>query len=297
MKKNNRFTVRYKGEKYKTTLKGIIQIGLIKLKLWIKRQYRRFCILFSKNSFMYLIILIAWVIFSIITYIWGRSYKAEAGITYRYLDVLWDLKNPFFSSIILSILINAYNSAADYRKKLNAQYYLYIDTIHAFDSLLYGFLGKRIIHFLPLYNSKCLEDAKKYIHENKTFDKSKISSDAMRCSINALDKLEESITHDRIIGIKHKNDILRTISERKDTLNEYKKFSGISQGSFEILLDDLLFLVALTHFPWIRDIKDDYRILTILNENEKNRISKDFYFSMTLNGGERALQLGNEEKK
>ncbi len=280
------FSVKYKGRKYKSSLRDKVQIECIKLLLLIKRIVRRVRLLVPKNTKLYILLSIIWGIFGVITYWIGQYYKEPE--VYTVFDVAWELKNSYFTSVLLALFISGYNQVSGYREKLIYQHELYCDTMHEFEKLFMPFIGKKLLYYMVFYNDECLKATLEYINDNlkgKEIDLDNYK-EIVEDILIQLDKVNESRKKNCVIGMhnnkllksirdseKHLKRILRNAKSEDDILNELPE---VAWGLFRIVAD--------IRRPWRWDIDNDKKILKLLSNNEENGINEDFYFSMHLYG-------------
>lgn len=153
--KKGRCRVKYRQDKYVVNLIDKIQIEWIKLILRIKRVKRRIFSFVPQNITLYIILTIFWGIFAVFTYYWGKRYYFPEA--YGIKNMLWELKNSFFTSVILAMLIAIYSQNTGYKKSLQIQHNLYVDTMRTFEQVYKQFIGAELYNYMPFYNQECLE--------------------------------------------------------------------------------------------------------------------------------------------
>lgn len=279
--------VKYKKEIYVVSLVDKLKIEWTKLVLLLKRIKRRVFVFIPKNTALYVILTIFWILFGIFSYHVGVRYNAPE--PYKVKDVLWELKNSYFTSVVLALLITGYSQNAGYKKRLYVQHNLYVDTMHLFGCIFEQFIGTELYHYMPFYNDKCLRDTWKYIESNP-LEQKEFSSEAFKGNLDevldGIQKVENEVRNLNVLGM-HKEKIEECLQEAKRILKkgireelELEKAKDVIQK-----LDHCLFyIVADLRRPWRWDIENDKKILSILARYEQNGIQEDFYYSMHLYG-------------
>lgn len=274
------YTVKYKQEKYKVTLKNKVKIELIKFLLLIKRIVRRGRLLIPHNLKMYILLTICWGLYGILIYFSGKIYNFPK--IYTIYDTIWELKNSYFTSIILALFIGGYTQIENYKEKMSAQHEFYTDALFCFNKLFFPILRNEVLHYSAFYNDICLKDTLNHISTRKIgpFSEKELNDIAEDLFIQ-LDKIEDARKNNRIVGM-HKERLRDYIDQAKKMLKKYNKKMSIKDIS-EIAYP-LYFIIADLRRPWRWDINNNIKILNYLNENPENGIEQDFYYKMHLNG-------------
>lgn len=110
------YAVKYQEEEFQVTLKNKIKIEKIKAFLLLKRIIRKGQILIPDNLKMYVLLTMCWILYGAVVYFGGKIYKPTT--SYRICDVIWELKNSYFTSVILAIFIGGYNKIENYKEKI-----------------------------------------------------------------------------------------------------------------------------------------------------------------------------------
>lgn len=271
-------TVKYKQEKYKVTLKNKFKITLIKYLLLIKRVVRRGRLLIPHNLKMYILLTICWGIYGILIYFVGNIYKDS----YTIYDVIWDLKNSYFTSIILALFIGGYTQIENYKERMSVQHDFYTDALSCFNNLFFPILGDEISNYYIFYNDICLKKTLNYITNKKMMHLSKTELDNIADDLFIqLNKIEDARKNNRIIGM-HKERLRDYIDKAKKALKKYNPKMSIKD------IDDISYflycIIADIRRPWRWDIDNNIKILSYLNENPENGIEQNFYYRMHLIG-------------
>ena len=212
--------VRYEGEKYQASLTDKLYIDFWKFILFLKRQKRRIKILLSKKDIcFYIIITLIWIGFGTFTYIFGQGYKATEKHPYRIVDVIWELKNSYFTSVVLAFSVSVINKIRDYKKKIRVQHYFYVDAMHDFEKVLYHFIGSAIQHYHPLYCQKTLDVTVDFLEKKDNI----LSEDediilSVDTILKRLDAIETAIKDDDIV-ITNSYSTLCLIEEAREEIN------------------------------------------------------------------------------
>lgn len=287
-----RVKVTYKREKFTVCTVDKIKIEWIKMILLLKRVKRRFFLTIPQNLVMYILLTLCWIVFGVITYYVGIQMKEPD--SYTVMDVVWELKNSYFSSVILAVFIAGYSQSSEYKKKISVQHDFYVDSMRTFDYIFEPFVGNKIYHFMPFYNQMCLEDTLEYVKDCK-LDNTEVTlenyKDALQEAIGRLEKIDFERKNNNIIGM-HKQELGYSIdscmTEIRKTLKEVKTLEQARDSIPEVAYD-LFYVIADIRRPWRWDIENDKKILTLLANYSENNIGNDFYYSMHLYGCKRKL--------
>ena len=120
--------------KYNISFKAYLHILRITVLLWAKRQCRRIqrALIYCKYS---VLIIPFWILFAMLVYFWGQ--KRVPNLTL--IDVFWDLKTGFFSSVVIAATTSFFTQYAKEKNKYIIQHRFYKKIMHSFSNL-YGSL-------------------------------------------------------------------------------------------------------------------------------------------------------------
>lgn len=282
------YKVKYKGRKYKVGLMDKLYIEGIKLILRVKRLKRRIFFLFTPSNFkLYILLTLLWGIWAGISYYWGEAYNAPE--IYTIYDVLWEIKNDYFSSVVLALFIAVFTELEAYKRKIKIQHDLYVTSMSKFKHIFMPFLGMELYHYMPYYNSICLDDTLEYIErckiDNLNFAEKEFKL-GLEGILEQLDKIESARMSNSIIGI-HKDALGYSIQYCRDKVRKYllECNSIIDAKNIAMnLAEDLFVIVADIRRPWRWDVDNNNKILSILDKYEENGIKRHFYYGMHLYG-------------
>lgn len=279
--------VKYKGGTYSVNILDKVKIEGIKAILLAKRVKRRIFLLIPNNFVLYLGLTFCWVLFGIFTYYVGIDFKSPQAYTVK--DVMWELKNSYFTSVVLALCIAGYSQNSGYKKRIEVQHDFYVDSMRTFDHLFKIFIGNEVYHYMPFYNRECLNDTLEYIKELEvkdcevTLGEFKINLEEI---LEQLEKIEYERRNNNIVGM-HKerlgDDIQRSKNLIKQKLKQCNNLEQIKDATREVA-NSLFYIIADIRRPWRWDIENDKKILGLLAKYEGNGIEDDFYYSMHLYG-------------
>lgn len=211
------------------------------------------------------------------------------------MDVVWELKNSYFTSVILALFIGGYNQIVGYKQKIKVQHNFYVEAMSSFERFFYPVLGNDIFLYHIFYNDKCLDDTIKYIEDaDVLLEYSKPDYiDIIQDIFLELDKIDDARKEDRIIGMDRDN--LRDYIEnaRKD-LRKLNRDEQLDIEKIKIIAQHFFYIIAELRRPWRWDINNNLKIIKMINENPENEIENNFYYGMHLNGG-KILFKGDKE--
>lgn len=272
--------VTYKDEKYKCKFIDKFKITIIKIKLCIKRCIRLLKVVFPKSDLLlYMLIICLWLIFA-----WISNFVdlQKSQVQESYLSTLWGLKNSMFSSVIIAFAIGSFNHLKDYRTMIKRQHYIYVDSMDDFEGIIEAVDDTKIwLMFHPMYNAHCLRESIDYL-ENKDF---KINIDENEFLI-AIDAAQE-----RIALVEQELKMGHLLVQDEAMMNLYlssskkllsKVILNNDRKEFTKLLDELFEIVEQLRCVWRKDEKDDSRIISILDKDNRDVIRNDFYKRMFL---------------
>lgn len=277
-------SVKYEGVSYKVEFKDKIYIMLIEMMLLLKRGWRRIRNLILDNLLLLFLLTFAWTIFVFFVYIWGIYYYQER--IYTPVEIMWDFKGSYFTSVILMHFTNSYNKISIYKSKIRKQNVIYMETLECFDELYRDFVGDHKLYYIIFYCKKCVNSTIKYI-ERQNY--SEINYESIKNAIDKviyqLNKVEKAFEMDDVVG-GHEYTI-EFISIARNKMTDLKKVDITVEKIVKELCDIsyvLLNIVEDLRRPWRWDMNLNLKILNILNKNKDNKISEDFYYGMLLNG-------------
>lgn len=272
--------VTYKDEKYKCKFIDKFKIIIIKIKLCIKRCIRLLKVVFPKSDLLlYMLIICLWLIFAWISNFvdFQKSQVQEA-----YLSTLWGLKNSMFSSVIIAFAIGSFNHLKDYRAMIKRQHYIYVDSMDDFEGIIEAVDDTKIwLMFHPMYNARCLRESIDYL-ENKDF-KINIDDNEFLIAIYAVQERIAMVEQELKMGhllVQDETMLNLYLSSSKKLLS--KVILNNDRKEFINLLDELFKIVEQLRFVWRKDKKDDSRIISILDKDNRDEIRNDFYKRMFL---------------
>lgn len=279
-----KFKIKYKRIEDKVGIKDIISITMIKIVLCIKRNLRRIKRLIPENIGLYLILTIFWVFFGIINYYFYLACDYQKSV----LDVVVELKNSYFTTVIIAIVMNVYNSNFNYKKKLINQHEFYVNTMHIFENIFDGLIVNDKCHYLVFYNDLCLTDTINYIKRKTKEDiENWLSSIEYKNNIEELIEYIPKIRDYLKIDINLTNEEAYYINNLENELKELKKYSCTADNylkKIDIITYDMIRLIDILREPWRKDLKYDLKILQIIKKNNADIIKNDFYYSMLIYG-------------
>lgn len=274
--------VLYKGIRYSAGIKDILKIWKVQLILAMKRVKRRMLITIPGNISLYLLLTGCWLLFSIVVYKLGLLYYT-AGNRHTFVDVIWELKSSYFTSVLLALFINFYNNISEYKKKIKKQHWIYIDTMESFEKIFLPYVEDELPRYMPFYTEKCLDDTLEYIKlQNCTIKPDRILQNAIEDIKGHIDNVLDEIREDALVGINKEmllfalSDVKRKLRNLNDTEICFEDFRRVTRYMFGIIEE--------IRTPWRTDIKEDTEILKILERYPQNAIDSNFYFSMLLHG-------------
>lgn len=279
--------VRFEGRRYDVSLTDWIVIQYYKIRLLWKRQLRRLRVVFCKQDIgLYMLITLLWGIFSIAIYFWGQYNVATENESYTIQNVVWDLSEGWFSSVILSFVMGAFVRIGEYRRKILAQHHTYVSTMDTFEGLTDIYLGQEAKLFHPLYCDKCLNDTVSYIKQNSKKIISPRDNDIvliLGMVSERLDNLVEGVKSNDFISIS----VPLTVAEVDKVRWQFNQCilgDHINPDQMGELLISLHQILNGIRQPWRADIQYKIDTLQRLNKKETNKIKDDFYYKMLLYG-------------
>lgn len=282
-----RWKVKYKHSIYSVNFVDKIKIELIKAVLILKRIKRRVYIFVPKNIVLYLILTLCWIFFGIATYQIGIEYKEPD--TYTVKDVIWDLKNSYFTSVILALFIAGYSQSSGHRKRMEIQHEFYTNIMEKFELLFSPFIGDEVCYYMPFYNDLCLNSTLEYV-EQCNMEELAIQEDEfvgiLETILDQISKIEQEMRNNNIIGM-HKHDLEVDIEIVRHLLKHMIREGASSEQVKDNVRDlaiKLYYIIADIRRPWRWDVENNNKILKILANYNENDIKNDFYYRMHLYG-------------
>lgn len=277
------YTVKYQEEEFQVTLKNKIKIEKIKAFLLLKRIIRKGRVLIPDNLKMYVLLTMCWILYGAVVYFGGKIYKPTT--SYRICDVIWELKNSYFTSVILAIFIGGYNKIENYKEKIVIQHELYVETMSCFEQLFSPILGEEIRYYHIFYNDKCLESTLKFIDGKKDYNLFECDDGIgiIEDIFIQLNRVDEARKNNRIIGMDQ--EILKLqINNIRKFLRKCNREKKLNIQDMKEISQELFDIVEDIRRPWRWDVENHIKILKLLNQNKENGIENDFYYKMHLNG-------------
>lgn len=287
-------TVKYLGRTYTVSLEDKRRIQSIKAKLFFIRQCRRIKVLFKPMDFvLYGGITVCWLIFALCTHCIGVRGGFYGTAARSAVNAIWDIRNQWFSSVILAMAINALNRGREHKKKIAALHKIYCNSMFDFEELLARYCGKTPFNPIhPLYSQKCFDDTVAFIKHawlNHSIEVDAQYLVIIKQVLKRLDKLEERFEAGEIVFSDHFDYYTGSVI---DELNALSTLNKISIQEIIKISKHLLYVVDELRIPWRKDLKSKREILTILDKYPQNRISKSHYYGMLLNGIEYDYEIG-----
>ena len=276
--------VKYEGRRYTVSFADKLQIEVEKNKLFFKRQFRRLKLLFAKETILlYLLISSLWVLFGVIIYLWGNVRSSQ---TYSLSDLLWETKNGFFTSVVISLFVGAYNKVRDYKTAIRKQDYFYVDTMRDFQKIFIPLLRKEIQHYHPLYCNQCLEDTIQFLKMNNVRCVNVMGEEyslALSAIKKRIDTIEEMLRAENIIGTNESR-VSYYLYSARGMIDSFFLKKTVELSEITKLAGCLLNVLDQIRVPWRRDIAAKIKILRLLDKCPDNNIKQDFYYGMLLQG-------------
>lgn len=260
---------------------------LIRLYLWILRWFRRI-----KRGVGYckyaLVVIPFWAIYAVFAYYWG----AQRDETYSLVDILWDMKSSFFSSVILASLTafitqygkNKYSYLEQHRIYINIMgdcSQLYTDLLN----LLCDDSSKDYIPFWPFYTVELRDTVHKQFARTRGVDKSSAEYRHVVASISELRRSLEELERSQYNGVLAECSRVKASDLIANSLNGLSRLerqldSDVAYSYWNNLLsslsDSFYELIELLRLPWRRDLKLKLASLNLIYREDK-RIAATFY--------------------
>lgn len=202
-----------------------------------------------------------------------------------------ELKNSYFSSVVLSLTISVYNRGHKYHEQLMNQRFLYLLSLWDFESLVDEVLAKKQFLSSAFFNDLCYQKSVKYI--NQKFKGGTIAIDAriyenLQCVFRRLEFVERQIGDGKIVfcGFNCISDQL-TLLDIRDAINLVNKCLSeryIDIINFKNLMNKLMYIIDALRTPWRRDWKVNLKILETLDKYPENKICEHVYLYLFLHG-------------
>lgn len=282
--------IKYKRQKYKVGLKDYICISALQWKLRINRILR-LCRRVYESSKSVLIVFPFWVLFILISYLWGTSIGEVKNIS----ELLWDFKTSIFTSIFLVFFLGVYNGQKMHTDKLEKQAYMYVSFMRDSEDVikkLYSdcFAGQYEEDWCFYTNSRYLRLCNE-IENNIEIHKNKRNSH--KCIVIYLEVLKEFKDYVKNNGIvswnaerfrKDNNEFI--LHEIENLYEKIKRLDCWDNGicKKDMLLSitrDMYWLIDMCRIPWRRDYIIDQIIRLRIYKNDE-RIMGEYYLKMFL---------------
>ena len=262
--------VKYKGIKYKVSIKGYFIIKFINIRLKIRRALRWLNLFHATDLIIIVIMLITW---GIICYVIGKTYP-------EYLYSEWPslLMNVTASTIIVGF-IAAITRIGQYKRINKEQYWLYQGIVSALNALFGSYYGKMIHHYEPFYCEETIKQTFCLVKNNEvTIEKNEIIFyvDTMQKRIDELSNhlMSHSFNNCNIMDVR--SNIYKCekylLALKTDKIERYRSY-------FEDLIfwsNQLLNEIGKT---WKRDDDINKKICRILMNNGYDLLD-NFYLRM-----------------
>lgn len=263
---------------YKVSIKDWFYIVYQEVVLLLKRYKRRFNIIFpNKMLALNLFVTSLWIGYGFFVWIFGKSYVES---DYSFLDVLWDIKEGYFTSVILTLIISAVGNIKEYKEKLVSQYYFYLETMNDFEMLFAHSLNDKLQHYMPFYCRNVLQVT---LHEleNSKDGADKLSNESLQTITQRIKVLQENIKNNKII-LCDTASLMDDCNNAKDKIDDIYIKNKIDYEDVAEISDILYRIINRIRNPWRWDIGKKTKILTILNKYPENEVGEDFYYRMLL---------------
>jgi hypothetical protein len=275
---------------YNCSLSTYFRAKIIICKLCIKRLFRR-CKVAYKNSKFTLPVVLLWAIFGLLTYFWGNS----IGKTCSLVDVLWDNKADFFTSVLITAFISI---ASGFEKRHNClihQHDIYCRMMGDFSDFtkeIFKILTKKDdydrVPFWPLYEknsfSLICSELKQLNHYYLSSDDIHnlclcVKNTQRRLSVFAGENFNEMIV-DNLLG-DNLYDLIKSLdcfdSDMSPNSNDKKL-----QDKLRSVIEKMYKIIESIRAPWRKDI--DYKILFLqLLYSDDNLMDLSYYDEALLN--------------
>ena len=282
-------TVRFEDGKYHVNRKDKWRIELIKIRELFRRQYHRVLeIIIRDNRYTSSIMIVLWAIFITIIWSWGKHRSVFVTLS----DAVWDVKNEFFTSVIVVIVVNVYGRAKDYKPKLYAQHNIYVSIMKGFEyNLFEPFVDVDLCNYMPLYCEKTLHDTLSYCKPffgrsyYIDFDtKHSNYNEKINLLLRELDVATDAFKNDKFIGIWDGSPALECIQEVKYKLNDVLIEQRLYVYDLDEIATKLYQITNMMRRPWRWGIKSKIKILQTLATYPNSWVNDSFYYSMLLYG-------------
>ena len=268
--------------KFNISFKAYLHILRITVLLWIKRQYRRIRRALSYCKYSVFIIPF-WLLFLIFVYWWGQKREPSLAL----IDVLWDLKTGFFSSVIIAATTSFLTQYAKEKYKYSIQHHFYIKIMHRFSMLYDSLVSISGIErsgnkppFDPFYYSEDI-----WLNLRDTFPQTLIIRNKEEEKERLLKQIDEikgyvAIISDKISSGEIADCTCMDFLQCEDTCLTYlERIEHEINYSTEIrnwntivlgCISDLYSILELIRIPWRRDLKYKIDILKTIYEYDKS---------------------------
>ncbi len=282
-------TVKFEGGTYHVNLSDKLRIVSHEICGLFNRQFHRISeIVVRDNRYTLSIVLVLWIVFILISWYWGLQRNGAFSLG----DAIWDARNPFFTSVVVVVIVNAYGRAKVHRTKLYTQHQIYVNLMRGFDvGLFESFIDGNLCNYMPFYCKKTLDDTLAYCHhcfeEKQYLDATDYDFTQRVSNLNSeLSRAEDAFNHDSFVGIWDPVSALTLIREIEDKLENIRISQKLYYFDLQDISVDFLLLTDMMRRPWRWNIKNKMKILKILSKYPNNLIADDFYYTMLLSGHE-----------
>mgnify|MGYP003278109294 CR=1 FL=1 len=277
-------TIKYKNNDYDVSIKDKVFIIAIKSNLYIKRCIRKIRAMIPENINLYLFLTGLWIVFGVCNYYFYSAFDYRKSV----LDVFIELKNTYFTTVILAMVMNIYNINFNYHNNLVRQHEFYVDTMNIFENVFGNLLGDEKHKYIVFYSDLCLKNTLDYVKKINKQDISKLLNS--KEFQNDLEELIEYINRIRYYFNSAKyfgkinnyalNSLEKKLKNLKNNLN--------NPDTYLKNIDDIAYslcnIINILREPWRKDIESDIKIFKIIEKNNADCIKADFYYNMLVYG-------------
>lgn len=216
--------------------------------IWIRVKHG-----IPRSTKLYLYITGLWFVFGCVSYkLSGYFGKTE----YSYLDLVWDLKNSYFTSVLIAMAIKIFNENSEYNSKIAKQYKIYNELIWDSDMLFSFFITEKksyerivCLNKKIFYDRNNLNNILEYFKLNekeivkKTFDSIEFIK-LVKVVLYDLDEIEKNLGKNVFIDVNEEKlyDWIKTIKKQIKKIDS-NSISICDAIDWMILLSDYLYLI------------------------------------------------------
>lgn len=268
----------YENQKYKVSIRDWIYILFHNVVLKLKRCKRRFNVVFpNRLLILNLFVTGLWIVYSVLVLFFGKIYiRTEYGL----LDVLWDIKEGYFTSVIFTVAVSALSNIKEYKEKLSSQYYMYLETMSDFESIFIPFLDNKIQYFMPFYTRNVLQITLEKIVIDKNCAK-RFLHESLDVILKRINLLQENIKSNKII-LCDTDSLMRNCEDAIENIKELRLKNMVDYENIEEISNILYKIIDRIRNPWRWDIQRKVKILNCLSKYPEIKIKDDFYYRMLL---------------